>query len=142
MFFPHVWKPLHRDRPLNDSALTLAVLDRFLDPEDVPLRSLPACLLAGLTLLTWKADKPEADVVVPEVGIVPAAVRRPAVPGVAAPRADPQDTVGPSGIIHPYSPIIRSIFIAVMVVILAPFPYVAVHIIQAEGIGLFFTHRM
>lgn len=94
-------------------AATRSVLLR----SDAPgsLRSLPTDLTAGLTQLTWKADKPEAEEAVPEVGIVPTAVCRPAVGGIQVPRAAAQDPGRPFFHVH------------------TPFPNVPRHVMAAIG---------
>src|SRR5262249_16573077 len=71
----------------------------------------------------------ETDVAVATAGRVVDAIRRPAIGCVAIPTAAANDAGrSPGRYIYPCSTIICSAIIAVMPIILAPFPHIAVHV--------------
>src|SRR5262245_58063817 len=65
------------------------------------------------------------------------AMRRPAFNSVAEPTAASKNSVQASSrLIHPCAPILRGILITVVIIILAPFFNIAVHIVNPERIWL------
>ena len=103
-------------------------------PHFIPFRYdsfLSPCLLAA-ALLTCGKSNAKAEVVAPEAGRVPAAIRRPADPGVVVPTPAP---------IHPGRAPRRTRGIRhrtgriIPIPILAPLPDIAVHVVQPPGIG-------
>ena len=109
-------------------------------PSQLRLQLCHAPLLLGS--LTWKADKPEPEKVVPDDGVVPEAVGRPAELGGVEPRAAAQDTGRASGVLDPGAAIIGCVFVIIVPVVLDPFHYIPVHVVQPPGIGGFLRNRM
>src|SRR5262249_14637866 len=104
-------------------------------PAVAPAASAPGTPTPPLTSLVRNCRDAEAQVAVPARRRVPAAVRRPAVPAVVAPAAAPA---------HPDRAIVRTLRIllgAFTIVVFAvpvgtPLPDVAVHVQQAQRVGL------
>ena len=80
-------------------------------------------------------DKAEPDVVVAVVGPMEATIRRTTIPGAAVPEAATYHTVRATRCVYPSAPITRRPGITAVPIVFAPFPKVAAHIMQPEGIG-------
>ena len=78
-----------------------------------------------------RSGKAKADIVV--------AIRRPAVERIEVPAAAAYHAVGAPGLIDPDSSIIRRAVVVIVPVILHPLVDVAMHVVEAIGVGLFLT---
>ena len=105
---------------------------------------LPSLLPASAHRPTWKQDKPETQADRRPVGRVDAdAIRRPAAVGAVESHAPPRTTrCEPRGSSTHALPSAGAPIVIPMPVILAPFPYIAVHIMQTETVWLLFPHRV
>ena len=73
---------------------------------------------------------------------VPAAVGRAEVLRIVVPGTAADDTPTCIAIFHPRRSVRWRTFVAVVPGVLDPFPYVAVHVVKAEGIGRFLADRL
>ena len=86
-----------------------------------------------------RSGKAKADIVVAVAGRVVVAIRRPAVQRIEVPAAAAYHAVGAPGLIDPDSSIIRRAVVVIVPVILHPLVDVAMHVVEAIGVGLFLT---
>jgi len=85
---------------------------------------------------------PKTVVAVADAGSVEGAVSRPTVPRKVVPRTAPQHTDVTTRFVDPRTSIHWRALVTAMPVVFAPFPHVAVHVVQAKGIRFLLPHRM